>query len=305
MEPKAPHLTRTRLLYATIAVPVFAAAIVLFLVLPRSSMRGEEPPPQASNTAGQVGLHQASQEAEFQAPTAYERLNDSELFFAANQDLQSGAAADAKAKLEELLRRDPHFAGSADLLAKAERDLQWSVEMVDVSDVEVPDETNSAGAPVLLAQARGDTKATQRTSPRRVRNTQPPQPVALSEPQLFYEATMAQESGDFETSKAKLEELLQRNPTFSGASDLLTEVGDEIWKQTLPVSFEARHRHRIGGCSGTLSLAVGSIRFSSDAHEWEWKLGAIRVVERTDARNSSSRRMKRTSWEWESPSGID
>ena len=34
VEPKAPHLTRTRLLYATIAVPVFPAAIVLFLVLP-------------------------------------------------------------------------------------------------------------------------------------------------------------------------------------------------------------------------------------------------------------------------------
>ncbi len=157
----------------------------------------------------------------------------------------------SKARLEELLERNPNF----------------------------------AGAPELLAQARGDAKATQRKSPQRVDNSQPPQTVALSEPQLFYEATLARESGDFETSKARLEELLRRNPTFSGASDLLTEVGDEIWKQTLPVSFEARHRHRIGGCSGTLSLAVGSIRFSSDAHEWEWKLGAIRVMERTDARN--------------------
>ena len=122
-------------------------------------MRREEPPPQASNTAGQVGLHQASQEAEFQAPTAYERLNDSELFFAANQDLQSGAAADAKAKLEELLRRDPHFAGSADLLAKAERDLQWSVEMVDVSDV---DRSRRCKVPVLLRSGRPNLQSVKR-----------------------------------------------------------------------------------------------------------------------------------------------
>ncbi len=318
VEPKAPNSTPRRLLYAAITVPVIAAAVVSFLVLPRSSMRGEEPPPQISDSASQIELHDAVQKGELQAPTSYEQLDDSELFFAANEDLESGAAADAQAKLEELLRRDPEFAGAADLLAKAERDPERGVETVEMvhgEDVEISDETsppvfrteaqlyreakqalergdnetgrvkleelldrnpNFAGAPELLARARGETKAPPRTGR---------EAAALSEPQLFYEATLARESGDFETSKARLEEALRRNPTFSGASELLTEVDDEIWKKTLPVSFEARHRHRFGSCIGSLSLEGGSIGFNSDAHEWKWELSAIRVMERTDAKN--------------------
>ena len=127
-----------------------------------------------------------------------------------------------------------------------------------------------------MAQARGDAPIIQRN---------PPQPLALTEPQLFYEATLARENGDFETSRARLEELVRRNPTFTGASELLTEVDDELWKKNQPASFEARHRHRIGGCTGSLSLQAGSIRFRSDAHEGVWELPAIRVMERTDSKN--------------------
>ncbi len=182
--------------------------------------------------------------------------------------LDYGAAEDAKPKLEELLRRDPEFAGAADLLAKAERNLRLgieTVEMVDGEDVRVPDETrppvaltdaqlyreakqalergdretskarledllernpNFAGARELMAQARGDAPIIQR---------KPPQPLALTEPQLFYEATPARENGDFETSRARLEELVRRNPTFTGASELLTEVATSFGRKTCPL----------------------------------------------------------------------
>jgi serine/threonine-protein kinase len=48
-------------------------------------------------------------------------------------------------------------------------------------------------------------------------------------------------------------------------------VGDT--SQRLPRSWSARHKHRIGVCTGTLTLAEGEIRFESAAHgRWQWKL---------------------------------
>ena len=57
-------------------------------------------------------------------------------------------------------------------------------------------------------------------------------------------------------------------------------VNDELWKKTLPLSLRAEHKHRVGGCTGTLTLAAWGIRFSSKDHEWEWKFDEIRLMER-------------------------
>jgi len=53
----------------------------------------------------------------------------------------------------------------------------------------------------------------------------------------------------------------------------------------LPLTFTARHSHRIGGCSGSLPLNAWGVEFRSSEHpRLRWKLGEIRVLEREDAR---------------------
>ena len=309
--PTPPKWSRSRLLYAASAAPVLLGLIVLFFVFSPGKMRGERSPEQGNKAPLRAELGQATPEkplAEGKEPRRYDRLSASELFFTAGQEFEKGDLEESKAKVKELLRREPRFAGAPQLLAKVERELQVDeVAPVTIEDIEETPEIASppvvsnaqlyreakqaleredveaskarleellernphfAGATELLARANGDIKTAQ--------------PVALSEPQLFYEATLAREQGDFEKAQARLEELLRTNPTFAGASALLAEVGDEIWKQTLPVAFEARHRHRIGGCTGTLSLGAERIRFHPDSHAWKWELGAIRIMERTD-----------------------
>jgi hypothetical protein len=64
------------------------------------------------------------------------------------------------------------------------------------------------------------------------------------------------------------------------------EEAEELrWRQTLPLTFTAKHSHRIGGCSGSLLLDAGGVEFRSSEHpRWRWKFAEIRVVEREDAR---------------------
>ena len=57
------------------------------------------------------------------------------------------------------------------------------------------------------------------------------------------------------------------------------------WRKTLPLTFPAKHSHRIGGCSGSLLLDAWGIEFRSSEHpRWRLKFGEIRVLEREDAR---------------------
>ncbi len=106
-----------------------------------------------------------------------------------------------------------------------------------------------------------------------------------SEAALFDEARAALSRGDLEVSKAKLEALLQRNPGYAGVSELLIELNDRRWKRAnLPMSFAATHDHRIGECSGTLTLEDWGIRYHSEKHEWRWHLDQIRLLERENPR---------------------
>jgi hypothetical protein len=99
---------------------------------------------------------------------------------------------------------------------------------------------------------------------------------------LFYEARMALERDELEESQAWLEELLLKDPTFEGASELLTEVTDRIWEASLPLTFSARHKHRLGSCTGELSLTTLGVRYVSEDHDWAWSHDEIRVLERPD-----------------------
>ena len=99
---------------------------------------------------------------------------------------------------------------------------------------------------------------------------------------LFYEARMALERGELEESQVWLEELLLKDPTFAGASELLIEVTDRMWEENLPLTFATRHKHRLGSCRGELNLTTLGVRYVSEAHDWAWSHEEIRILERPD-----------------------
>jgi hypothetical protein len=103
-----------------------------------------------------------------------------------------------------------------------------------------------------------------------------------SEADIFHEAKLAAERGELESSERILGQLLQRNPEFSGASELLQHVDDLKWRKKLPLAFKARHSHRIGGCTGELNLEASAIEYRSKEHGWRWSFREIRVMERKD-----------------------
>ncbi|HXV65346.1 MAG TPA: hypothetical protein VEK15_31920, partial [Vicinamibacteria bacterium] len=59
---------------------------------------------------------------------------------------------------------------------------------------------------------------------------------------------------------------------------------DAIWQSRLPLSFQAAHNHRFGGCNGTLSLDPGGIGFASEDHAWQWAFGDMLSLERDNRR---------------------
>ena len=99
---------------------------------------------------------------------------------------------------------------------------------------------------------------------------------------LFNEARMALAHGDLEQSQARLDELLRKDPSFEGASDLHIVVTDQIWGRKLPLSFAVRHKHRFGGCDGELTITTLGIQYKSDAHDWAFSHEDIRTFERPD-----------------------
>jgi hypothetical protein len=101
-----------------------------------------------------------------------------------------------------------------------------------------------------------------------------------TEADLFYEARLALEQGELERSRATLEILLSRDPSFTGAGELYAEVTDQIWEKSLPLALGARHKHRLSGCEGELSLASLGVRFQSPDHDWAFRPEDIRVMER-------------------------
>ena len=255
---------RRRVFYAAIAMLVLLGMIVLTLVFPGGKGSPDETPPLQKDLAddvkdpaeddGVLQARKATTEERENPEASEEHSSEAQLFYEAKTALERGDLEESMAKLEELLERNPSFAGAPQLLAEAREDVR----------------TDRRG----LGEV-GTGKA----------NGSPTRWARPTEQQLFEDATLARQYGDLLTSKARLEELLQRNPTFSGASELLAEVADEIWVQeTLPLSFGARHQHRLGDCAGTLSLSASAIRFQSEAHEWNWNLDDIPVMQRTDGK---------------------
>jgi serine/threonine protein kinase len=63
------------------------------------------------------------------------------------------------------------------------------------------------------------------------------------------------------------------------------EAPERLWMKTLPLTFTARHDHRIGGCSGRLLLTESGVEYRSKEHErLRLRFDEIRVMQREDSR---------------------
>jgi serine/threonine protein kinase len=144
--------------------------------------------------------------------------------------------------------------------------------------------------PTVKPPAPESTPVPTRAQKPTVRQQPPPSPALTpptkiappSEAELFYEARLALEKGDLERSRATLELLLTRAPSFAGASELYVTVTDRLWERHLPMLLGATHNHRLGDCKGELSLASLGVRYLSTDHDWAFTPADIRVMERPD-----------------------
>jgi hypothetical protein len=103
----------------------------------------------------------------------------------------------------------------------------------------------------------------------------------ISQTIQLHEARDAVERGELEAGETELEELLDTNPELDDANELLTEVSADLLETTLPLEFTARHEHRIGHCTGKLTLHDWGIEYISKKHGvWTWKFTHLRAMER-------------------------
>jgi hypothetical protein len=89
---------------------------------------------------------------------------------------------------------------------------------------------------------------------------------------LFYQAKRAAINGDYLASESKLEVLLENDSEDEGTSELLSDVSLELLMPHLPLTFTARHDHRLGSCTGSLTLHDWGVEYISKKHgEWRWQ----------------------------------
>jgi hypothetical protein len=102
--------------------------------------------------------------------------------------------------------------------------------------------------------------------------------------ELLVRALAQREAGHLEASQATLEALLGRVPDYPGAASLLDQVEEQLWQRdTLPMVFQVRHKHRFGSCEGELTLGEEGLVFDSDEHgTLRWPFSEIREMERKD-----------------------
>ena len=213
-----------------------------------ATTRHVDPAPSPKQTNTVIEISENLPDTTLQDPVA--ESSEAELYHQASVAFERGDLDTTKAALERLIRRHPGFEGAAELLVKVNQ------------------------------QLRGDKRSPVADTPAPPEHPAPDPPEA----QVFYRARLAFERGDLEDSKRQLEALLQANPSFESASELLVRVNDEIWKKSLPLSFRAKHNHRLGSCAGRLTLAAWGIRYASEDHEWRWDFEEIRLLEKDGRR---------------------
>ena len=97
---------------------------------------------------------------------------------------------------------------------------------------------------------------------------------------LFSAAMRAAEAGELDVAEAKLEQLLDRNRDFEGATGLLLETSSRLVIPSLPIELAAKHDHRLGSCTGRLRLHSDGVDFASRKHgTWRWPFEHIRAMD--------------------------
>jgi serine/threonine-protein kinase len=100
------------------------------------------------------------------------------------------------------------------------------------------------------------------------------------------QAVAARLSGDLELSRQILQRLVGSDPGNSAATELLGQVEAELWaREALPLEFRAQHNHRIGSCTGQLTLEATGVSYSSPDHGlWRWSFDELERMTRKGRR---------------------
>ena len=102
----------------------------------------------------------------------------------------------------------------------------------------------------------------------------------LGQWKLYLDAREAADAGQLEVSENTLEQILDRDPDFESASDFLLEVSSELVLPELPIELAVKHDHRLGSCTGQLTLRDGSAEYRSKSHgAWQWPFAQIRSLD--------------------------
>ncbi len=145
-----------------------------------------------------------------------------------------------------------------------------------------PEPASEAAPEVPPPAPKPRPKPKPKPKPRVARPKPAPKAEAPTLADLFDEARMALERGDLEQSQAALDEVLLKDPGFEGARELHVEVTDQIWGRKLPLSYAVRHKHRLGGYNGKLTITRLGIQYKSNAHDWAFSHEDIQKLERPD-----------------------
>jgi serine/threonine-protein kinase len=102
---------------------------------------------------------------------------------------------------------------------------------------------------------------------------------------LYLEASREAKNGELELSEQKLESILENDPEWERARNLVTEVSAQLVLPELPVELPAEHHHRLGSCKGRLTLREDGVEYGSKSHGlWRWDFAHVRELDAGGAR---------------------
>jgi hypothetical protein len=102
---------------------------------------------------------------------------------------------------------------------------------------------------------------------------------------LYLEAGREARNGELALSEQKLESLLESDPEWDRARDLVLEVSAQLVLPELPVELSAEHHHRLGSCKGRLTLREDGLEYGSKSHGlWRWDFAHVRELDAEGSR---------------------
>ncbi len=251
-----------RVIAASVAVGL---ATIVAIWLMWGGDRDTEPEPVVSaSTKGPPPEPPPAPPPTSEGPEDTSEFLEADLFYRANVAFGEEDYEQAKIELEALLELKPDFTAAQLLLDKVNLELE-----------------PPAPAPKPKPTRRPKRKTARKPPP-------PPSPVEPTGPDpatvLFAEAQLAFEQGDIKTAEAKLEELRAIDPSYAEAAKLVGELAHARWLAKLPLSYSAKHDHKLGSCEGAVTLNLDGIGFTSDAHSWSWPFAQLARTERRDSK---------------------